>query len=52
MKREELLDLRKATVERVDRLRKIGDYGAGAADIRENAETLLALIDHHLERMR
>lgn len=52
MSREELLALRKSTFERVDRLRKTGDYGAGASDIRENAETLLKLIDHILERMR
>jgi hypothetical protein len=33
-------------------MRKIGDFAAGAADIRENAEVLLKLIDHLLERMR
>lgn len=52
MTREEMIELRKATFERVERLRVIGDYGAGAADIRENAETLLKITDHLLERMR
>lgn len=52
MSREELITLRKDTYERVERMRKTGDYGAGAADIRENAEVLLKLTDHLLERMR
>lgn len=52
MTRDEMVQLRKSTVERVERLRKVGDWGAGAADIRENAETNLKLIDHLLERMR
>lgn len=52
MSREELVTLRKATYERVERMRKTGDYGAGASDIRENAEVLLKLTDHLLERMR
>lgn len=52
MSRDEMVQLRKATFERVERLRKTGDYGAGAADIRENAEVLLKLTDHLLERMR
>lgn len=47
--REELVELRKKLVERVERLRRTGDYGAGAADIRENAETLLVLIEDRLE---
>lgn len=52
MTREELVDLRKGTFERVEIMRRTGDYAAGAADIRENAEALLKLIDHLLERMR
>jgi hypothetical protein len=52
MSRDELLALRKSTFERVEKMRRTGDYGAGAADIRENAETQLKLIDHLLERMR
>lgn len=52
MRREEILELRTATFDRVQQLRKTGDYGAGAADIRENAETTLKLIDHLLERLR
>lgn len=52
MSRDEMVQLRKATFERVERMRKTGDYGAGAADIRENAEVLLKLTDHLLERMR
>lgn len=52
MTKVEMLELRKGLVERVERLRRIGDYGAGAADIRENAECLLYLVDHLLERMR
>lgn len=50
--REELLELRTKTVARVERLRKTGDYGAGAADIRENAEALLILIEERLETKR
>lgn len=52
MTKEEMLDLRKETVARVERMRHVGDYGAGAADIRNNAEAQLKLIDHLLERMR
>jgi hypothetical protein len=52
MTRQEMIELRKETFDRVERMRKIGDYGAGAADIRENAEVLLKLADHLLERMR
>lgn len=52
MTREEIIALRKRVVARVDRMRQEGDWGAGAADIRENAETQLAMIDHLLERMR
>lgn len=52
MTRDEMVELRKATFERVKELRKVGDYGAGASDNRENAEALLKLMDHLLERMR
>jgi len=52
MTRPEMVELRKATFERVERMRKTGDFAAGAADIRENAEALLKLMDHLLERMR
>lgn len=52
MTRAEMLDLRKTAFERLERLRKVGDWGAGASDIRENSETQLKLIDHLLERMR
>lgn len=52
MTRAEMLELRKSAFERLERLRKVGDWGAGASDIRENAETQLKLIDHLLERLR
>ena len=52
MTRAEMLELRKTAVERLDRLRKVGDWGAGASDIRETAEVQVKLIDHLLERMR
>lgn len=52
MKRDELVQLRKETLDRVEIMRKVGDFAAGAADIRENGETLVKLIDHLLERMR
>jgi hypothetical protein len=52
MTKEEMIVLRKKTFQRVERLRHVGDYAAGAEDIRENAEFLLQLIDHLLERMR
>jgi len=52
MSREELVELRKVTFQRIERMRKIGDFAAGAADIRENGEVLMKLIDHLLERMR
>ncbi len=52
MNREEIIALRKDLHARVERLRRTGDYGAGASDIRENAETLLKITDHLLERMR
>ncbi len=50
--REELLELRKKTLQRVERMRKIGDFGAGASDIRENGEALLLLIEDQLERKK
>lgn len=52
MKRDEVVELRKNLVARLDRMRHVGDYGAGAADIRDNAEAVLKLVDHLLERMR
>jgi hypothetical protein len=52
MKREEMVELRNETFKDVERMRQIGDYGAGAADIRNTAERQLELIDHLLERMR
>jgi hypothetical protein len=52
MNRQELLKRRRELVEMTDRLRKLGDYGAGAADTRELAEALLQLVDHLLEGMR
>lgn len=47
--KEELLKLREEAVDRVERLRRVGDYGAGAADIRAIAEAVVALIDDRLE---
>lgn len=52
MTHEDLIELRKATLDRVDRMRKTGDYQAGAADIRENGEGLLKVLDHLLEQKR
>jgi hypothetical protein len=52
MKRDEMIALRKELLSRLAGLRHIGDYGAGAQDIRETAETLLKVIDHLLERLR
>lgn len=52
MKRDEMLELRKVLFDRLKRMRHTGDYAAGAADIRENAETELKLIDHLLERLK
>lgn len=49
MNRNELLSLRKALWNRVDRLRKIGDHSAEAPDVRANAEAILLLLDHALE---
>lgn len=52
MSRDEMITLRKATFERVEKLRRLGDHSAEAPDVRENAEVLLKLTDHLLERMR
>ena len=52
MSRDEIIELRQETLQRIEVMRRTGDYAAGAADIRENAEALLKLIDHLLERMR
>jgi hypothetical protein len=50
--RDELLVMRKVLFERLEKLRKIGDYSAGAADIREIGEALLKLTDNILERIK
>jgi hypothetical protein len=52
MTKQEIMELRKATYQRVAQLRLIGDHSAEAPDVRKNAECLLQLIDHLLERMR
>jgi hypothetical protein len=52
MKRDELTDLRATLYLRLEHMRRLGDYGAGAADIRETNEDLLRIIDHLLERMK
>lgn len=52
MKREELIEARKETIKRVERLRRIGDHSAEAPDVRANAEDILRIWDHLLERMR
>jgi hypothetical protein len=52
MTKQEMLELRTATFLRVEQLRKVGDHSAEAPDVRKNAECLLQLIDHLLERMR
>ena len=52
MTKQEMLSLRTDTFQRVQQLRKIGDHSAEAPDVRKNAECLLQLIDHLLERMR
>ena len=52
MTKQEMLDFRKETYRRVVDLRLIGDHSAEAPDVRANAEGLLKLIDHLLERMR
>lgn len=50
--KEELLKLREEAVVRVEKLRHVGDYGAGAADIRAIAEALVVLIEDRLENKR
>lgn len=52
MSRDEIIELRKSTLDRLVVMRRTGDFAAGAADNRENTEALLKLIDHLLERMR
>jgi hypothetical protein len=52
MTREELVELRQKTLVRVERMRKVGDFGAGASDIRENGEAILLVIEDVLERKR
>jgi hypothetical protein len=51
-KRDELIEIRKEHFELVARLKRVGDYGAGAADTRQMAETVLKLIEHMLERTK
>lgn len=51
-RRDELVELRKVHFARLERMRALGDYDAGAPDSRENAETLLKLLDHLIERTR
>jgi hypothetical protein len=48
--KEELLELRKLTLARVEKLRRLGDHSAEAPDIRANAEAILSLIEDRLER--
>jgi len=52
MTRPEMIALRKELFDQVAHLRKVGDYGAGAGDIRALAEALLKIADHMLEKMR
>lgn len=52
MNKDELIELRKKTFARVERMRKEGDYAAGAADNRENAEAILAMLDDTIERRK
>lgn len=52
MTRDEFVELRKGLVARVEKLRRLGDHSAEAPDIRANAELILALVDHLLEKMR
>jgi hypothetical protein len=51
-KRDELIEIRKEHFELLAKLRQVGDYGAGAADTRQMAETMLKLIEHLLERTK
>lgn len=50
--RDELVKMREEAVEHVERLRMVGDWGAGAADIRKIAERVLVLIEDRLETKR
>lgn len=52
MNRDEMILLRKELFDVVQKLRKLGDYSAGAGDIRFLAETLLKFVDYLLERKR
>lgn len=52
MTKDELVELRKVTVARVEKLRRLGDHSAEAPDIRANAEAILLLIEDILERKR
>jgi len=52
MTKDELVELRKVTVARVEKLRRLGDHSAEAPDIRANAEAILLLIEDLLERKR
>jgi len=52
MIKNELVELRKLTVARVEKLRRLGDHSAEAPDIRANAEAILSILEHLLERMR
>lgn len=50
--REEMLAHRTRAVDRVKKLQKLGDHSAEAPDVRANAEQILFLIEHLLERMK
>lgn len=52
MNRDELILLRKETLQRLERMRKEGDYAAGAFDNRSNTEALLKLIDLWMENLK
>ncbi len=52
MNRDELVQVRKETVKRVEKLRRVGDHSAEAPDVRANAEDILRIFDHMLERMK
>jgi len=50
--RDDMVAMRERIFARVENMRRIGDYSAGAADIREIAEGVLKTIDVLLERMK
>ncbi len=50
--RDDMVALRNAFFERLEHMRRIGDYSAGAADIRETGEAIIKILDHILERMK